>query len=251
LLLEGDVAAEDDPHNPSVAGSSPARPTSRDTAGTRLLDLRVTPVVTRVLLTCLFMTRAARPRSRHKRRWEARAEALGFELPPDAFVFSPEPDGSRFPVPDTMTQRYDRLAKRLGIASHLHTLRHYSATELIAAGTDIRTVAGRLGHGGGGATTLRVYAAWLSEADQRAAMALSGRMPARPTGPEVPPPAVSPSTPRPRRRPPAPRAAKDGARDWWKREIAAGRNPTGAEVARIAGVDASVGRRWRREWSSG
>jgi integrase len=37
-------------------------------------------------------------------------------------------------LPDTMTQRYDRLAKRLGIDSHLHALRHYSATELIAAG---------------------------------------------------------------------------------------------------------------------
>lgn len=39
--------------------------------------------------------------------------------------------------PDTLTQRYGRLARRLG--------RHYSATELIAAGVDIRTVAGRLG----------------------------------------------------------------------------------------------------------
>jgi hypothetical protein len=36
----------------------------------------------------------------------------------------------------------------------MHSLRHYSATELIAAGVDVRTVAGRLGHGSGGATTL-------------------------------------------------------------------------------------------------
>jgi site-specific recombinase XerD len=77
-----------------------------------------------------------------------------------------------------VTQRYGRLVARLGIKSHLHALRHYSATELIAAGVDVRTVAGRLGHGGGGATTLRVYAAWLSEADQRAAGVLAGRMPA-------------------------------------------------------------------------
>jgi site-specific recombinase XerD len=47
-------------------------------------------------------------------------------------------------------------------------LRHYSATELIAAGVDVRTVAGRLGHGGGGATTLRVYAAWLAATDKKA-----------------------------------------------------------------------------------
>ena len=58
--------------------------------------------------------------------------------------------------------------QRLGIKTTIHKLRHYSATELISGGVDVRTVAGRLGHGGGGTTTLRVYAAWVSEADQRA-----------------------------------------------------------------------------------
>jgi hypothetical protein len=65
---------------------------------------------------------------------------------------------------------------------NLHQLRHYSATELIAAGVDVRTVAGRLGHGGGGSTTLRVYSAWIAEVDQRAAGTLAGRMPALPVG---------------------------------------------------------------------
>ncbi|MEU2703110.1 winged helix-turn-helix domain-containing protein [Micromonospora aurantiaca (nom. illeg.)] len=65
----------------------------------------------------------------------------------------------------------------------MHALRHYSATELINAGVDVRTVAGRLGHGGGGTTTLRVYAAWLSESDQRAAGKLAARMPPRPLTP--------------------------------------------------------------------
>jgi len=69
------------------------------------------------------------------------------------------------------------MANRLGIDTHIHAMRHYSATELIAAGVDVRTVAGRLGHGGGGATTLRVYTAWLSESDQRAAVALGRRLP--------------------------------------------------------------------------
>ncbi|PZS28487.1 MAG: hypothetical protein DLM59_14450 [Pseudonocardiales bacterium] len=32
-------------------------------------------------------------------------------------------------------------------------------------GVDIRAVAGRLGHGRGGATTLRVYVTWRSESD--------------------------------------------------------------------------------------
>ena len=46
-------------------------------------------------------------------------------------------------------------------------------------------MAGRLGHSGGGTTTLRTYTAWVSEADQRAATGLGTRMPARPD-PAVP-----------------------------------------------------------------
>ncbi len=69
-----------------------------------------------------------------------------------------------------MSHRYRRLAIKLGLRStRLHALRHYSATELLAAGVDLRTVAGRLGHGSGGATTLKTYAAWVEQADQLAA----------------------------------------------------------------------------------
>ena len=82
--------------------------------------------------------------------------------------------------PDTLGQRYERMCARLGWDMNLHQLRHDSATELITAGVDVRTVAGRLGHGGGGATTLKVYSAWRSEADQRAAGTLGARMPATP-----------------------------------------------------------------------
>jgi DNA-binding transcriptional regulator YhcF (GntR family) len=60
-------------------------------------------------------------------------------------------------------------------------MRHYNATELIMADVNLKTVAGRLGHGGGGTTTLRVYTAWHSEADQRAAGVITTRMPPRPT----------------------------------------------------------------------
>lgn len=108
---------------------------------------------------------------------EERARALGVELRSEAFVFSLAPDGSASLVPGSVTQRYSRMAARLGLDTHLHNLQHYSATELIAAGVDVRTVAGRLGHSGGGVTTLRVYAAWVSEADQRAASGLGSRMP--------------------------------------------------------------------------
>lgn len=117
----------------------------------------------------------------HHERARGRAAALGFQLADDAFVFSATPGAARFLVPTSVTQRYQRLASRLKIDTTLHKLRHYSATELILAGVDVRTVGGRLGHAGGGTTTLRVYAAFVSEADQRAAGTLSGRMPGRPT----------------------------------------------------------------------
>jgi site-specific recombinase XerC/DNA-binding transcriptional regulator YhcF (GntR family) len=110
----------------------------------------------------------------------AQASLSGIAFSEDAYVFSRVPDGSRHLLPDSVGQRYRKLALRLGIKTSIHKLRHYSATELIAAGVDIRTVAGRLGHGGGGTTTLRAYSAWLAEADQRAAGSLVTRMPSRP-----------------------------------------------------------------------
>jgi len=109
-----------------------------------------------------------------------RAALLGLKLVADARIFSYEPDGSAWLKPDTVGQRYERMCARLGWDMNLHQLRHYSATELISAGVDVRTVAGRLGHGGGGTTTLKVYSAWRAEADQRAAGTLGVRMPAPP-----------------------------------------------------------------------
>jgi integrase len=116
----------------------------------------------------------------HRHRCEERAASIGLALTDDAFVFSLAVDGSVHLKPDSVSQRYVRLARRLGISTTIHKLRHYSATELISAGVDVRTVAGRLGHGGGGTTTLKVYAAWVSESDQRAATSLFDRLPTRP-----------------------------------------------------------------------
>lgn len=79
----------------------------------------------------------------------------------------------------SLHRRYGNLAKRLNIDTYIHALRHYSATELLTARVDLRTVAGRLDHGGGGATTLRVYAAWVAVSDHKAAEILAARMPKR------------------------------------------------------------------------
>ena len=112
----------------------------------------------------------------HIARQDADAARLASGIANDAFLFSHEPDCSEPYLPDSITQRYDRLATRLGIATTLHKLRHYNATELLAAGVDLRTVAGRLGHGNGGTTTLRVYAAWVEQSNAAAAQALASRL---------------------------------------------------------------------------
>lgn len=122
----------------------------------------------------------------HRERVRERIEELGGALTGTTYVFGGvrSPDHSAPYSPHAVSSRYTDMAKRLGIKTHIHALRHYSATELLTAGVDLRTVAGRLGHGGGGSTTLRVYAAWVAASDRKAAELLRSRLPRRrePTG---------------------------------------------------------------------
>ena len=124
----------------------------------------------------------------HPERVIARCSEFDAGFDDERFIFSYTADHTRPCSPSGVTHRYARMVDKLGIHTHLHAIRHYSATELLASGVDLRTVAGRLGHGSGGATTLKVYAAWVARADQQASELLAARLP-------VPRPPVSAPAP--------------------------------------------------------
>ena len=75
--------------------------------------------------------------------------------------------------PDTWTQRFRRLCDRIGIRCRLHDLRHFVATQALAAGVPVRTVSGRLGHANP-ATTHNVYAHFVAASDRDAAATMDG-----------------------------------------------------------------------------
>ncbi len=91
----------------------------------------------------------------------------------DAYVLSTHADGSQPCLPDSLGRAYWRLAHEIGDHTRFHDLRHFAAAQAIAAGIDVRTVAGRLGHADP-AITLRVYSHVLAEGDRAAAALLGG-----------------------------------------------------------------------------
>ncbi len=86
------------------------------------------------------------------------------------WLFTPDSDP---PNPDRIGWWWRRSRELAGIEPHwrLHDLRHWSATEAIASGQDVRTVANRLGHADP-AMTLRVYAHAVGAADEALAQVL-------------------------------------------------------------------------------
>lgn len=99
------------------------------------------------------------------------AETVGVKLVDDPYLLSRAADGATPGLPDGLTHGYARIAAKLGIAGHFHQLRHYAATTSIAAGSDVRTVAGRLGHADP-STTLRIYAHAVEARDRELASLL-------------------------------------------------------------------------------
>ena len=144
----------------------------------------------------------------HRQREESTARACGLELEPTAFVFSRRPGGTLPLRPDNATATFAALARAAGIEglSLKDATRHLAATRLIAAGVDVRTVAGRLGHRRA-STTLDVYAHWLPERDREAAEIIGAELD------DSDPPTSSPlEATQPRRGYPAPAGVADGGK---------------------------------------
>ena len=111
-----------------------------------------------------------------------RAAQVGGIFAAGGYVFSSDWFGERPWPPDTVTHWFRRVSAAAGVDCTLRSLRHYNATQMLAAGIDLRTAAGRLGHAAGGAMTLKVYAHRTRPADQRAAELLARELRARRSG---------------------------------------------------------------------
>ena len=81
---------------------------------------------------------------------------------------SNDPVNARPWSPDWVTHQIAAAADAAGVALDIKGGRHYTASQLLAGGFDLRNTAARLGHSGGGATTLRYYADPVPEVDRRA-----------------------------------------------------------------------------------
>lgn len=110
----------------------------------------------------------------HRQRCETVARACdATDLGP--FVFSPIPANATPYQPHSITRRFRQLCERVGIdgLTFYQATRHFAATQLIAGGVDVRTVAGRLGHSRA-SVTIDVYSHLLAERDETAASLLGG-----------------------------------------------------------------------------
>jgi integrase len=110
------------------------------------------------------------------RQWANKARVAFSE---DGYVLTLDPSGAMPIKPDTITAGFARAARRAGLRIRFHDLRHMSASLLIGAGTDVRTVAGRLGHADA-STTLRIYAHAFEARDRQAAEVLGALLPGDP-----------------------------------------------------------------------
>jgi integrase len=200
-------------HNPPVVGSSPTRPTRRSSrfseaylwlvvvtgvrrgelCGLQIRDIDLDRGLVHVALNYVVRggQRVRKDTKTHQDRWlaidpdtcaliatyvdEVRAElaSVGVELRDDAYLFSNDPAHSPPWNPDWATHKVAEAADAAGVKLDIKGERHYTASQLLAGGFDLRNTAARLGHSGVGATTLRHYADPVPEVDRRAAAYLA------------------------------------------------------------------------------
>jgi integrase len=112
----------------------------------------------------------------HRSRAVRYALACGVGLSDDAFVFSPEPDGSLPWSVDHFSKLWQRLRSTIGLDQvRLHDLRHFHGTELAAAGVPMTTVRDRLRHSN--LRTTSIYAHGRRALDKSAAEAIGRALP--------------------------------------------------------------------------
>jgi integrase len=120
-----------------------------------------------------------------RRRWEAWAALPTWDPLPDPDLFDlvfPTPTG-RPQHAASLIHRWQRALARAGVPYRpFHTLRHTAATWMLAAGVDLRTVQGVLGHAQIGLTA-NLYAHLTPSLLEDAARRLDGWLPAPPAPP--------------------------------------------------------------------
>lgn len=120
--------------------------------------------------------------SQHRSNTERWGAEAGAEVFADAFVFSPLVEGTTPFRPDNVTSFFIRVRNEVKAPTvRLHDLRHFTATQLIGAGVDVRTVAGRLGHSDP-SVTLRVYSHAIEDRERAAAEIMGQLFTAQPSG---------------------------------------------------------------------
>lgn len=108
----------------------------------------------------------------HRRQQVELALAAGLSAP--VWLFSHDAGVTPW-RPDYVSREFRRLRDRLELPDHirLHDLRHFVATQLLAAGIPLKTVSERLGHRQVSTTSDR-YGHWVPAADRAAADAIGG-----------------------------------------------------------------------------
>jgi integrase len=131
---------------------------ARDKAGGKTKNADQTIAIDRATVAALRAWRGVQDRER---------EFFGSDYHPGHYVFTFE-DG-RPPHPDTIRQRFDRLAAAAGLSRiTFHDLRHSYATGALKAGVSAKVVSDRIGHANVG-FFLQTYAHVLGNDDREAA----------------------------------------------------------------------------------